>query len=152
MIRYLKGDLLKVEEGIIAHGCNAQGVMGSGVALAIREKYPQAYEDYRKFCSNRPPESIMGYSVMSTFGELAICNMITQLIFGRDPNVRYVSYDAIDTCFRDLIKSANIHDPENQVVIHIPKIGAGLGNGDWEVISRIIERRSKDRPIFCWEL
>ena len=36
MIQYKKGDLLSVTKGIIAHGCNAQGVMGSGVALQIK--------------------------------------------------------------------------------------------------------------------
>lgn len=30
MIKEHKGDLLSVTEGIIVHGCNAQGVMGSG--------------------------------------------------------------------------------------------------------------------------
>ncbi len=36
MITYKQGDLMKASETYIAHGCNAQGVMGSGVAKAIR--------------------------------------------------------------------------------------------------------------------
>ena len=37
-IIYKQGDLLEAEEVVIVHGCNAQGVVGSGVALAIRNK------------------------------------------------------------------------------------------------------------------
>ena len=32
MIEYRKGNLLDVTSGLIAHGVNCQGVMGSGVA------------------------------------------------------------------------------------------------------------------------
>ena len=35
---YKTGDLLAVPSGHIVHGCNAQGAMGAGVALAIRNK------------------------------------------------------------------------------------------------------------------
>ena len=31
-IIYKQGDLLECSEQVIVHGCNAQGVMGSGVA------------------------------------------------------------------------------------------------------------------------
>jgi len=47
MIEYIKGDLMKAPEHYILHGCNAKGVMGSGVAKLIRAKYPKAYNDYR---------------------------------------------------------------------------------------------------------
>lgn len=40
MIEYRKGNLLDITSGVIVHGCNMRGVMGSGVALAIRNKYP----------------------------------------------------------------------------------------------------------------
>jgi hypothetical protein len=45
-IIYKQGDLLDCIEKVIVHGCNAQGVMGSGVALAIRKKYPDAARAY----------------------------------------------------------------------------------------------------------
>ena len=42
-----RGNLFdNVECGHIIHGCNAQGVMGSGVAAIIRAKYPMAYKTY----------------------------------------------------------------------------------------------------------
>lgn len=44
MINTVKLNLLDISHGIIAHGCNAQGVMGAGVAKQIKIKYPTAFE------------------------------------------------------------------------------------------------------------
>lgn len=46
MIKIVKGDLLKVEKGIIVHQVNCQKTMGSGIALSIRKKYPSHYIQY----------------------------------------------------------------------------------------------------------
>ena len=41
MIKYKIGDLLTAPQKCIAHQVNCQGVMGSGVARAIRNEYPK---------------------------------------------------------------------------------------------------------------
>ena len=38
-MKIVVSDLLDIEQGMIVHGCNAQGVMGAGVADQIRRKY-----------------------------------------------------------------------------------------------------------------
>ena len=45
-LNIINDDLLNSPDRIIVHGCNAQGVMGAGVAKAIRTKYPEAYSNY----------------------------------------------------------------------------------------------------------
>ena len=45
-IIYKEGDLFESSYKILIHGCNDRGVMGSGVALIVREKYPKAYKTY----------------------------------------------------------------------------------------------------------
>ena len=47
-MKTIHDDLLGATHGIILHGCNAQGVMGSGVAKLIRAKWPGAYAAYRQ--------------------------------------------------------------------------------------------------------
>ena len=37
-IEYRVGDFLGGNEHVFVHGCNAQGVMGSGAAAAVRKK------------------------------------------------------------------------------------------------------------------
>ena len=46
MIETRKGNLLEQTKGVIIHGCNCQGVMSSGIALQIRNKWPGVFETY----------------------------------------------------------------------------------------------------------
>ena len=39
--------LSQITQGVIAHQCNCLGYMGCGAALAIRNLYPHAYNQYR---------------------------------------------------------------------------------------------------------
>jgi len=150
MIEYRKGNLLDVKHGIIVHGCNSQGVMGSGVALAVKQEYPNTFDKYQKACRTvSMSESIVGIVVWTSElgGDLLIANAITQEKFGRNYDERYVSYDAIDDCFRHINNIAE----HRSMKVHIPKIGAGLGNGNWGVIAEIINHRCKDISVTCWE-
>ena len=150
MIEYRKGNLLDVTSGIIAHGVNCQGVMGSGVAKAVREKYPHVYEKYTKDVKSW----VEGFG--STVGQLGrvqfvavdsklvVANCFTQDFFGTLK--RQVDYDAVAVCFHELNKYKDLYGQLN-----IPKIGAGLGGGDWNVIESIIKSEYKD-DVIVWEL
>lgn len=130
-IEYITGDLLLTDVKHIIHGCNSRGVMGSGVAKAIRNKYPQAYRDYNDKYNNYGLE--LGTIVVSVQDDgKVIHNAITQQDYGRDKDRVYVSYWAIANAFRH-IESWGIKE------IALPKIGSGLGGGNWSVISQIIE-------------
>lgn len=153
-IEYQTGDLLKGRELFIAHGCNAQGVMGSGVAKAIRDAYPEAYTAYRE---------VYEKSGLRVGGVVAVhidhkstpdgyklgrfvFNAITQEFYGRDPNRVYVSYDGMRAAMREMndhvlirLRSESAGEPER---IAMPLIGAGLANGKWSIISQIIEEEA----------
>ena len=129
------GDMLQTEQGILVHGCNAQGVMGSGIALTIKNKYPNAFADYKEFCGLTPMDERLGKTVLSRVGlRLTVANCITQLHFGREGK-QYVSYKAIQECFEAVCKEAYVQGAH----VHYPLIGAGLGGGDWAIISEIID-------------
>lgn len=130
-IEYVKGDLLTTDIRNVLHGCNSRGVMGSGVAKAIRAKYPRAYTDYKLKYDSYGLD--LGSIVISVQDDgKAIYNAITQKDYGRDSSTVYVSYWAIAEAFRK-IDTLDIDE------IAMPMIGAGLANGDWKVISAIIE-------------
>lgn len=115
------------------HGCNMQGVMGSGVAKIVKDKYPKAFEDYK----NQVGFSQLGDVIYSNAtDDLIIANALTQTGYGRNAQ-RYVSYHAVKKAFMNI---AEFTAHSNSVIrhVHFPLIGAGLGGGDWAIISDII--------------
>lgn len=139
------GDILSVEEGIIVHGCNSLGIMGSGVALSIRQKYPACFTAYQNHINTSYQSSmnVMGtvvpYKVPGK--NLIIMNAITQKNFGKDGK-KYVSYESIYEAFK--IIAALADGPIQRLPVHYPLIGAGLGGGDWAIISDLIESAFDD--------
>lgn len=137
-ITYIKGDLLRSGERVIAHGCNAQGVMRSGVAKAIRERYPEVYDDYMAVYAKHGFYNL-GQVIETISDDRIIFSIISQQHYGRN-NIRYVSYDAI-------VKAIETINLRKMRRVAFPLIGAGLANGNWKVISTIIETYSNFSPV-----
>ena len=130
-ITYIKGNLFERGEQVIIHGCNAKGKFRSGVAGVIRAMYPKCYDAYytHYLAHGLKVGELIPYHDPSG---LVIYNAITQPSFGYEGN-QYVDYQAIETA---MLKCDAI---VNSGRIAMPKIGAGLGGGDWDIISEIIE-------------
>ncbi len=143
-IIYKNGNLLDCTEPWILHGCNAQGVMGSGVALAIKNKFPSAYQAYLASKAEGGMKlGIITFAYQEASNQFVV-NGITQEFYGRDGK-QYVDYEAV----REVMKgmnwlAVNRHGMyfDGDCSVAMPAIGAGLGGGNWEVISAIIEEES----------
>lgn len=133
------GNLLDVQHGIIVHGCNSKGVMGSGIAKDIKAKFPQAFNDYSYFLGNqRSLRDKMGAMVLTTLKakQLYIANIITQENYGTDKNVVYVDYKSLAKGLKDVSYYAQAYNLD----VHFPLIGCGLANGDWQTVEKIINQ------------
>ena len=147
MITYRKGNIFHFGPKVLIHGVNCQGVMGAGIALQIKNKYPWAYDDYKHFCSMREPEWLLGKIRKSWcwHGDpLTIVHAFTQFSTGE---VRSVSYDAVDDV---MVKIAQEFTTDQE--LSMPKIGAGLGGGNWNVIEAIINDRLANYNVLVYEL
>ena len=49
-IKYRKGDIFESETQVIVNTVNCQGVMGKGLALAFKERYPAMFAVYKEEC------------------------------------------------------------------------------------------------------
>lgn len=135
-----QGDLLSVTRGILVHGCNARGVMGAGVAAAIRRQFPTAYAAYRERyrTAGLRPGDVIAVTVRENAegAQLIIANAVTQEDFGRDAQRVYVDYDGLERAFV-LVRGLALH---HGLPVHFPLIGCGLANGRWEEVASRIER------------
>ncbi len=154
-IIYKHGDLKTCDEQYFAHGCNAQGVMGSGVAAWVRSDFPWGYAEYRRVYEEQGNHLEMGQVIVArdpANKSKTVLNCITQEFFGRDPNVVYVDYDAIRVIVEELDKlfdneASDWEDGGGFVRVAFPLIGAGLANGKWSIISGILEESATFHPV-----
>ncbi len=143
-MKYIKGDLLELfdqgEFDVMIHGCNCRKKMKSGIAGQIAQKYPIVVE--RDMRTTDDPYSKIGcVDFIHLPDNRIICNAYTQIDYGRDKNKVYVKYDAIRDCFNKIDQYVkNLEFLYNKpLCIGIPKIGAGLANGDWSTIENILK-------------
>lgn len=155
-IEYVKGDLLE-SPFPIAHGVNCQGVMGSGVAKQIRNKYPKAYQDYSNFVNAiKPSYKLLGDVIISRVRTKMdapvkeIFHCFTQFDYGKDKNKVYVDYNAIRNCIITINEWYKVYPSPQPIAF--PKIGAGLANGDWNIISSHLEHYSSNFYPIVYEL
>lgn len=136
MIKIVKGDLLNVGYGIIGHQVNAQGKMGSGVALQVKNKYPKAYKEYMKLVNEyQVAEDIRGDLLGRVQGvevghDLFIANMFGQYNYGYDGK-QYTNPESLFDCFKTVRKVAEQAD----LPVALPyKIGCFRGGADWNTV------------------
>jgi O-acetyl-ADP-ribose deacetylase (regulator of RNase III) len=134
---YRKGDATCTDAPYLLHGCNCRGVMGSGIAKAIRDKFPLAYDTYK--AKEEKDGLILGEYSIYRKSTPSIVNLHTQKNFGNDGAV-YADAIAI----RSSVGSFLIDEFSNStypgcISIAIPKIGCGLGGLDWKHVERIFQ-------------
>jgi O-acetyl-ADP-ribose deacetylase (regulator of RNase III) len=156
-MRHIKGNILDSNADAILHQVNCQGKMNSGVAKAIREKWPVVYENYRikyeecVWCKCSPLGDIQIVALYDDYYKTnkhqCVVNLFSQENFGYDGK-RYTSYDAFWNCL-NLLKQSTL--PE-QTIAFPWRIGCVRGGANWAVIYTMIEEVFKDRDIYFYSL
>jgi O-acetyl-ADP-ribose deacetylase (regulator of RNase III) len=126
-------DITTIAQGIILHQVNCKGVMGCGVALAIRNKWPKVYEWYRRQYHKAKPGMIQ---IVHIEYNLFVVNLFAQDRYGRDK--RYTDYDALQSCLEKI--STWRFKNHQDLPVYIPyKMGCGNAGGNWDIVYSIIQ-------------
>ncbi len=141
MVEYLKGDLVTAEREALVNTVNCVGVMGRGVALAFKRRFPANFKAYKAACEWGEVE--LGRMFVFETGELMprfIINFPTKQHWrGRS---RLADIDRGLSALVTEIERRGIHS------IALPPLGCGLGGLDWnDVKPRIHEALSRLRDI-----
>ena len=133
MIKYIDGDLVKEAElfDVIAHCCNCFCTMGAGIAPQIKAKFPDAYA--ADCTTERGDEDKLGTITFSEATHPIVVNLYGQYDYtGRRHGEMDLDYDALRSALRAM------KEEFSGLLFGLPKIGAGLAGGDWDVIEAII--------------
>ena len=144
-------NLLDVREGIICHQVNCIGVMGGGLALQVRKKWPKAFSEYSKECAifKENPKRLLGH-VQDVLLEdkLVVANCYGQVLPGNGVMTSYEAWDIILDKLKDLSNYFNLD-------LHFPwMVGCGLAGGDWSIMRKKIEDAfsGKEHKVYIHKL
>lgn len=144
MIEFTKGDMFKIPVDVRVNTVNCKGVMGAGVALAFKNKYPEMYKDYKKACHEGIVRPGSMYVWKNLLGDWVI-NFPTKRDW-REPS----RYEDILSGLEDLRNYLKALGP---ITLALPALGCGHGGLDWEKVSSMIKEKLSDLDarIFVFE-
>lgn len=129
MVKIQKGEIFDIPADIRVNTVNCLGVMGAGVALAFKNRYPDMFKDYRRACLAGDIKPGRLHVWKNLEGEWII-NFPTKLDW-RDPS----QYEYIEAGLKSLREFLTQY--KNLKVV-IPPLGCGLGGLDWNKVSIMI--------------
>lgn len=139
-----------VKKGFILQQVNCKGVMNSGVAKVIREAYPVVFEEYKKRFVLRGVH-LGEFQVIAVNGpELCVVNLFGQDTYGKyGQHTNYIALEQSLCSFSEWLADPHIQEHTGpNPKIHHPKIGAGLGGGDWNKIKAMIEKHLGETTLW----
>jgi O-acetyl-ADP-ribose deacetylase (regulator of RNase III) len=134
MIRFTTGNLLEADANAIVNTVNTMGVMGKGIALMFKERFPENFRVYAAACKAGQVE--IGRMFVTESMELNGPRWIIN--FPTKANWRFPSKLAwIESGLEDL-KRVIIEKGIQSIAI--PPLGAGNGGLDWRDVRPLIEK------------
>lgn len=131
MLKYSQTTVFNVNTQTIVNTVNCMGVMGAGLALEFKLRFPQMYADYVKRC--RRGEITVGK--VSLYQEENLPNIIN---FPTKDNWKYPSNLAwIESGLRDFIDK---YQKWGITSIAFPKLGCDRGGLQWSQVNSVMEK------------
>lgn len=140
MITYLTGDIFDNniagnQVTAIVNPVNTVGVMGKGLALAFKQKYPDNFKLYQIACENNEVQVGQLFVTEHQFGQFII-NFPTKQHWRGKSQLSWITQGLLE------LKKFII---ENQIQsIAIPALGSGLGGLDWTLVKAEIDKSLQD--------
>jgi O-acetyl-ADP-ribose deacetylase (regulator of RNase III) len=136
-IIFKTGDMFsELDLNCLVNTVNCVGVMGKGLALEFKKRYPNNYESYKLYCKNKllKPGELF---IVGEDNNLWIVNFATKDHW-KDPS----QYEWI---VKGLYSLKKILEDSNSSIA-IPPLGCGLGGLEWKRVKLLIEAYLKDLP------
>lgn len=138
MMEFKTGDILASDAEALVNTVNCVGIMGRGIALQFKNKFPENFKAYAAACERGDvqPGRMCVFSTGWVTGPKYIINFPTKRHW--KGNSRLEDIESGLTALRDEILNRKIES------IAIPPLGSGLGGLDWREVRPQIERTLND--------
>lgn len=135
MINFVTGNFFDYKADIRINTVNCVGVMGAGVALQFKNKYPDMYKEYSKACFEGlvqigKPHVWSNNSFFNDEENIIIINFPTKLHWKNPSEYEYVE--------KGLEWLSNFLLGHTGKTITVPALGCGHGGLDWSIVKNMI--------------
>lgn len=132
MIEFVEGDMFEMPADIRVNTVNCVGVMGAGVALAFKKRYPEMYKTYQRQCRDGEIRPGRLQEWRSLEGDWVV-NFPTKRDW-KEPS----RYEDIETGLDALREYLSKLGPRT---VALPALGCGHGGLDWARVSALIKSK-----------
>ncbi|MBA2392109.1 MAG: macro domain-containing protein [Ktedonobacteraceae bacterium] len=129
-IRYIRGDIFEASTQVIVNPVNCQGVMGKGLALAFKQRYPDMFTVYQQEC--KTGKLSIGRPSLYQKSTPWILNFPTKDSWKANSKIEYLEKGL--AYFIENYKKASITS------IAFPKLGAQNGKLSWNDVGPLMAK------------
>lgn len=133
-MKFIQGNLLNAETEAIVNTVNTVGVMGKGIALQFKERFPQNFKAYKEACKNGLVKTgkMFVFTESDLQGQKIIVNFPT-----KEEWYKNSQYKWIEEGLEDLVKVINKLQIKS---ISIPPLGCGNGGLKWDKVKDLMHK------------
>ena len=149
MIRDVEGDILLSKAQVVAHGVAPGDHFDSGLALALRERWPAMVKDFRHYCQTSNPEAGSIW-FWAGAGSPAIINLMVQEAAARHGDKPGKA--TLENVHHALKALAKLVVKENIQSLALPRLATGVGGLDWSDVKLLVEKHlgGLGIPVFVY--
>jgi len=152
-ILYVQGDVrnpIGDSKKLICHVVNDRGLMGSGVAKSLYEKWGSVRSKYYEWHRSGHNFELGNIQAVTINKDIVVINMIGQRDIKVLNGIPPIRYGAIKQCLEKVSQLALKYNAN----IHAPRFGSDRAGGDWSKIEQMIkdELCSKDISVTVYDL
>ncbi len=137
MITYVKGDIFNSPAKIIVNTVNTVGIMGKGIALEFKNRYPDMFRRYQELCESNQLD--VGRLFLWRKSEKWVLLFPTKKHWRNPSKLEYIE--------SGLLKFVENWDKLGAEAVAFPRLGCGNGGLDWAEVKPIMEKYLKPLPI-----
>ena len=137
-MKILVGDILQSKAQTLINTVNCVGVMGKGIALEFKKRFPEMFEDYRQRCERgqvRPGVPYLYRSLMSP----QIVNFPTK--------DHWKSVSRIEDIEKGLEYLLSQYREWEITSLAVPPLGCGNGQLEWRAVGPLIYRYARQMSV-----
>lgn len=133
MIMLMEGNILDSDADALVNPVNCDGIMGRGLALGFKKKYPDNFEAYRTACNAFEvyPGRVFVFELNTLTNPQYIINFPTKINWWKPSQMEWIEEGLIDLA--RVIQTLGIQS------VAIPALGCGLGGLKWPAVKTRIE-------------